>query len=61
MIEPRPLLWWMLRGPLNLPACPPGKVAGAKPNGAVAGCVGPTLLHPVKGDACGRFSANGFG
>ena len=24
-------------------------------------CVGPTLLHPVKGDACGRFSANGFG
>jgi hypothetical protein len=24
-------------------------------------CPGPTLLHPVKGDACGRFSANGFG
>ena len=24
-------------------------------------CVGPTLLHPVKGDACSRFSPNGFG
>jgi len=24
-------------------------------------CAPPTLLHPVKGDACGRFSANGFG
>lgn len=28
---------------------------------ATGECVGPTLLHPVKGDACGRFSANGFG
>ena len=31
---------------------------GWKETGA---CVKPTLLHPVKGDACGRFSADGFG
>ena len=24
-------------------------------------CASPTLLHPVKGDACGRFSPNGYG
>jgi hypothetical protein len=28
---------------------------------ATGACIGPTLLHPVKGDACGRFSANGYG
>ncbi len=24
-------------------------------------CAPPTILHPVKGDACGRFGADGFG
>jgi len=42
---------------------PPSRFEGWKRAGKAGegGCVGPTLLHPVKGDSCGRFSANGFG
>ena len=39
-----------------------GHAAAASPVGGLVGCAPATLLHPVKGDACGRFSpAPGFG